>query len=294
MARDWIPMRLDLADDPAVVQMAEILGLDEDHVVGLCHRFWSWVSRNSNAAALQDVTQPVIARAIKRAEFVSAMVQVGWIVIVDGHVEIPNYERWLSQGAKRRALASKRQSDFRVRNRNASVTRAALPEDRTGEKRIKPPPPTSPSRPKTAKSGKSANREEEVSLKSWKALTKRLGTLGVGTARITAAECKAAGASPEQAHALVDYWESRRDVWDVGALCVRLKNALPTLDVSAGWPKQKQQRDPKKKTREQRRDLYRYRRIKECKTSGVEWDETEIDREFEQLENGKCRATTKS
>lgn len=38
MAGDWIPMRLDLYEDPAVTFMAERLGEREEVVVGYLHR----------------------------------------------------------------------------------------------------------------------------------------------------------------------------------------------------------------------------------------------------------------
>ena len=38
MAGDWIKMRIDIADDPAVIGIASALDITEDEVVGKLHR----------------------------------------------------------------------------------------------------------------------------------------------------------------------------------------------------------------------------------------------------------------
>ncbi len=42
----WIPIRDDIHDDPAVYILADRLDTTQDDVVGLCVRWWAWVSRN--------------------------------------------------------------------------------------------------------------------------------------------------------------------------------------------------------------------------------------------------------
>jgi hypothetical protein len=133
MAGDWIPMRLDLCDDPAVLEMADILDQPEEYVVGCLHKVWSWASRNCHDGTVTGVTKMSLSRAVKLPEAVSAMVAVGWLVEgkgADGRpfVSFPKWENWLSKSAKARLQNSMNQ-------RNARQLKAL--EDQTPEpKRI--------------------------------------------------------------------------------------------------------------------------------------------------------------
>jgi hypothetical protein len=107
MAGDWIPMRLDLCDDPAVLEMADILDKPEEYVVGCLHKIWSWASRNCHDGTVTGVTKMSLSRAVKLPEAVSAMLAVGWLVEgkgADGRpfVGFPKWENWLSKSAKAR------------------------------------------------------------------------------------------------------------------------------------------------------------------------------------------------
>ncbi len=107
MAGDWIPMRLDLCDDPAVLEMADITNQPEEYIVGCLHRIWSWASRNCHDGTVTGVTKMSLSRAVRLPEVVSAMVQVGWLI--EGKtdddrpfVSFPKWENWLSKSAKSR------------------------------------------------------------------------------------------------------------------------------------------------------------------------------------------------
>ena len=118
MAGDWIPMRLDLCDDPAVLEMADILDQPEEYVVGCLHKVWSWASRNCHDGTVTGVTKMSLSRAVKLPEAVSAMVSVGWLVEgkgADGRpfVSFPKWENWLSKSAKARLQNSMNQRNAR-------------------------------------------------------------------------------------------------------------------------------------------------------------------------------------
>jgi len=118
MAGDWIPMRLDLCDDPAVLEMADILNQPEEYVVGCLHKVWSWASRNCHDGTVTGVTKMSLSRAVKLPEAVSAMVAVGWLVEgkgADGRpfVSFPKWENWLSKSAKARLQNSMNQRKAR-------------------------------------------------------------------------------------------------------------------------------------------------------------------------------------
>jgi hypothetical protein len=113
MAGDWIKMRHDLEDDPAVVQMASLLGIDEFGIVGRLHAVWSWVDRHSVDGTNVRIMSALLDRKAARQGFADAMRTVGWLGGRDGCLSFPNYDRHNGETAKRRASESKRKSDVR-------------------------------------------------------------------------------------------------------------------------------------------------------------------------------------
>jgi hypothetical protein len=133
MAGDWIPMRHDIADDPAVICISEATGLDRYGVVGRLHRVWSWfdsVSRFGHASVTQ---LSWIDHLVERDGFATAMISAGWLVHDSSGMSLPNFDRWISQSAKQRVLATRRKRSERSRKcHGARVTKTGL-QDRTEE-----------------------------------------------------------------------------------------------------------------------------------------------------------------
>jgi hypothetical protein len=168
MAGDWIPMRLDLCDDPAVLEMADIIDQPEEYVVGCLHKVWSWASRNCHDGTVTGVTILSLSRAVKLPTAVAAMAKVGWLTEGKGEdgrpfIGFPKWENWLSKSAKARLQNSMNQRNARelknsqaskaVKESHDSVTALSL-SDRdktvtteqksTEEKSIEEKPPLSP------------------------------------------------------------------------------------------------------------------------------------------------------
>jgi len=119
MAGDWIPMRLDLYEDPAVTYMAEQLGQREEVVVGYLHRVWAWASRQSQDGRVKHVTLTSLGRVTSLPDFPQLMADAGWLehgVDTDGkpYISFPNWDRWLGESAKKRISASRRKQKERV------------------------------------------------------------------------------------------------------------------------------------------------------------------------------------
>jgi hypothetical protein len=143
MAGDWIKMRSDLADDPAVIGIATATGLDEFGVVGRLHKLWSWADSQTvdgNAASVTGALSIAwLDRYVCCAGFGEAMQAAGWLATQKHGLTFPNFDRHNGQTAKQRALASKRVARHRAKKCNAdcnapSVTKT-LPEKRREEKR---------------------------------------------------------------------------------------------------------------------------------------------------------------
>ena len=154
MAGDWIKMRCDLGNDPAVIRMAETLKLSEDDVVGKLHRFWSWADTHTTDGNASGVTKTWLDRYIGVTGFAERLAEgdgrTPWLVITEDGIEIPKFEEHNGKSAKKRLLTTKRVAQHRAK-RNATsvtdVTQAALQkryqrreEKRREEKEEEPPP----------------------------------------------------------------------------------------------------------------------------------------------------------
>lgn len=130
MAGDWIKMRMDLGDDPAVVFIAERTGLDEDAVVGKLHRLWCWADKHTTDGTAPAITERWVDRYVAKAGFADAMVNAGWLTFSESGVEFPNFERHNGKSAKVRSENTIRQRLSR-KNRDeheSGEIRTAIPK----------------------------------------------------------------------------------------------------------------------------------------------------------------------
>lgn len=136
MAGDWIKVQHALPDKPEVVQMAAILGIDQDAVTGKILRLWIWADQQSENGNALSVTESFLDRVTFATGFAQALRDVGWLDGEDGDLSLPNFDRHNGKTAKTRANGQQRTQLSRSRN-GASVTGSspkALPEKRREEK----------------------------------------------------------------------------------------------------------------------------------------------------------------
>ncbi len=130
----WIAMRTDLADDPAVLRLRELLGLDAFSVVGVLHRVWSWADTQLRDGNASGVTPALLERAIGVTGVCDALVEVGWLQVLEGGsggIAFPNFDRWNRQTTKARLLTARRVETHRKRRCNAPSVTQPLPQNRT-------------------------------------------------------------------------------------------------------------------------------------------------------------------
>lgn len=108
MSGDWIKMRIDLLDDPAVIGMACALGVDEYSIVGRLHKLWSWADKHCDNGHAKSVTFVWIDRYICLDSFSECMADAGWLEKVEGGIIFPHFDRHNGKSAKVRADASER------------------------------------------------------------------------------------------------------------------------------------------------------------------------------------------
>lgn len=157
MATNWTPFRHDLIDDPAVMRMASVLSIPRQHVIGCLYCVWTWFDRHTVNGNAVGVTEVDIDALAAHGSFAKAMHLVGWLEVRSDGCSVPRFDKWMSQGAKRRALTAKRVESHRAEKRYTGVTDSvtksvtgALPhyittQDRT-EELNSPPTPLSEAR----------------------------------------------------------------------------------------------------------------------------------------------------
>lgn len=117
MAGDWIKLEKATADKPEVWQMAEILGIEPDAVLGKLVRVWCWFDGQTEDGNVGSVTSETLSKRIdvttNQQGFAAAMRSVGWL----NGTSIPGFLRHFGKSEKKRALTYKRVK----RHRNAET-----------------------------------------------------------------------------------------------------------------------------------------------------------------------------
>jgi len=134
MAGDWIPMRLDLHEDPAVIQMASALKVREEVIVGYLHKIWSWSSRQVCDGFVTGVTLESLGRVTNLSGFPELMRDSGWLSETKTGIKFPNWDHWLSESAKKRLKAARRKGKSRHAKGVTNVTKSCDQSVTTVEK----------------------------------------------------------------------------------------------------------------------------------------------------------------
>lgn len=145
MAGEWIKVQLDLPEKPEVFEIASMLQLDPDAVVGKLLRVWGWFDKHTVDGNAVGVTFALLDRLSGVTGFGEAMNFVGWVQQNDRTLTIPNFDKHNGETAKARALGAKRQEKRRGRdesnaNSNAASVTTALPREEKRREEIKEEP----------------------------------------------------------------------------------------------------------------------------------------------------------
>jgi len=119
MAMNWIKVRTGLSTSPKVEDLAEILGVEFYHALGLFVRYLSWADEhlveNTTASARS------IDRNCHHQGLTKAMEQVGWVEEIDGRYRMVDWEKHNGECAKKRANdAARKQSEYRPKKSSES------------------------------------------------------------------------------------------------------------------------------------------------------------------------------
>lgn len=142
MAELWIKIEKSTPDKAEVFEIAALLNIDPDEVVGKLVRVWCWVDSNSSNGHIKSVTSVLLDRVTNCVGFSDALKTVGWL---EDNL-IPNFDRHLGESAKKRAKDAERKRKSRntsVECPEKDVTQSGLDKIRE-YKRREDKPPTKP------------------------------------------------------------------------------------------------------------------------------------------------------
>lgn len=115
MAGDWIKIEHTTPEKPEVFAMAEILGIDPDHVMGVLVRLWVWADQQLTNGNAVGVTKTAIDRKANVTGFTDALVSVGWCSMNDASVVFNNFDYHNGKSAKERAVTNRRVARHRAK-----------------------------------------------------------------------------------------------------------------------------------------------------------------------------------
>lgn len=138
MAGDWIKIRLDLSDDPDVLQISEKLSIECPTVVGHLVDFWCWIDRHTPDGQYLNLTDSMIDRRAGTPGFAAALREVHWLEGEDMALMIPNFDRHNGNTAKARALENEAKRLRRKGKKASNPTTQSPPsgsQNNVGQKR---------------------------------------------------------------------------------------------------------------------------------------------------------------
>ena len=122
MGFDWIKIEKATPQKPEILALSELLEIHPVHAFGLCVRFWIWCDDQLLDGNAKNVTKVTLDYVIQHAGFADALVTVGWLRDRSGSLEVPHFDRHLSEGSKNRALTKERVRKSKEKSNVKNVT----------------------------------------------------------------------------------------------------------------------------------------------------------------------------
>jgi hypothetical protein len=127
-----------------VWQIAGMVGIDADSVVGKLLKVWRWFDAHTETGNALGVSYPLVDHVAGVSGFAEAMALCGWLRQDGSTLTLPNFDRHNGKTAKNRALTAKRVAQSKEKSNakgNAPIVTTALPREekrREEEKQKKP------------------------------------------------------------------------------------------------------------------------------------------------------------
>lgn len=110
---DWIKLEKQTPKKGEVVRIAARLGISRDSAFAKCVEFWMWADGETRDGVLDSYTREMVDLVVDCKGFAEALIAVDWLRADDRGLIIPNFERHMSDSAKKRALKARRMSRYR-------------------------------------------------------------------------------------------------------------------------------------------------------------------------------------
>ena len=173
MAGDWIKVDTTLPDKPEVWQMAGILGLGADDVVGKLIRVWAWFDSHTEDGNAVGVSYPLVDRVAGVIGFAEAMALCGWLAQNGSTLSVPKFGRHNGKSAKARALTNERVSKHRKSNAainaqsNADAVTPSVSKTVTREEKRREEELSSPTVQRVARKRATVPKPADVEAQTW-------------------------------------------------------------------------------------------------------------------------------
>jgi len=240
MAGDWLPIRLDLWDDPRIVRIDRALGCGRAAAVGACVRLWAAADNYSEDGTLAGYDAETVDNLVGIAGFARALESVGWLTIKPDAVTIPEFEKWSSCGAKRRLNDNRRKAQARKLSASkADKSRTKAGPQASGQK---PGPQDRRVQKRTEQSevgGRQCARGDARgdAGHDWAALVSEVFDVGVNDAAAAVYAAQSRGATPADVRELMTFWAEAPERWSFpeAALYRRLTRWQRGQPIADGW-----------------------------------------------------------
>jgi len=110
----WIKVEHNIATKIEVFQMAQMLQINRQEIVGHLVNFWVWADQNTEDGKILGNTDVIDILTIP--DFGDALINVGWLNVIDQFIEIPKFLLHNGSSAKKRALTAQRVANHRKRH----------------------------------------------------------------------------------------------------------------------------------------------------------------------------------
>lgn len=144
---DWIKVEKATLHKPEVLALSEVLNIHPVHAFGLCVKFWMWCDDQILDGNARGVTKVTLDFVIGQPGMTDALLKVGWLRDRSGSLEVPHFDRHLSEGAKTRTLTKERVRKAKAKSNGQAVTKVTqeplldkIREDNEKEEKEKPEP----------------------------------------------------------------------------------------------------------------------------------------------------------
>lgn len=117
MAGEWLKMECCTPDKPETFAITSKMGWDDpDLTVGKLFRIWRWFDQQTVDGNAPGVTPTLLDRIAGATGFAQAMIDVGWLVVTEAGMSLPNFDKHNGATAKSRAQTAKRVANHRAKD----------------------------------------------------------------------------------------------------------------------------------------------------------------------------------